>query len=290
MRNLVRGFATLALAALPLEAVEFSGQAGLIWADNLSRTSFGPDQQSAAVFSGTVSAAQSRQLAPSLLLLVSADVCVEQVPSFTALDQLHAGLRVQLHRKFGLGPFAPVLETGVAITRANFRESGRSGWRTEASLGLRQRLTETLRVAAHGRWEEFAAAHRPFDLRSRRLALELNWDAAERWQLVGGASRFWGQLTANASENIYYRALAGSFGPRIGVYYHSIPWEESGTFGPGWVAYRVDCSADFWWLGATFALSAKTSLPFRYEAVKVVNRAAVRYDSAFWSLSVVRRF
>jgi hypothetical protein len=73
-------------------------------------------------------------------------------------------------------------------------------------------------------------------------------------------------------------------------YYTHTPWEVTNTFGPGWVAYRVDCRADFWWAQIAARLGEHTSVPLRYESAKVVNRVGVRYDSAFWSLGVLHRF
>jgi hypothetical protein len=112
----------------------------------------------------------------------------------------------------------------------------------------------------------------------------------DRWQLSGGAARLEGEITANAANAVYMAALSGNFGPAIQSYYRSIPWHVTGTFGPGWIAYRVEAKADLWWLGVTPALGEHTSLPLRYEHVEVVNRVGVAYVSEFWSLGLVHRF
>jgi hypothetical protein len=195
-----------------------------------------------------------------------------------------------MRHKFGLGPMVPVLEGGLALTAMRFHESGRSGWRQEGFVSLSQRLTASWRVVATANWESFTASRAPFDTHARRIALETYYDVTDTWQVGAGASRLHGQLVANAAWSVWGQALGGALGPTVQQYYRSVPWEVSNTFGQGWVAYRVECRADFWWTQLSARLSDRTSVPLRYESVKVVNRIGVRYDSAFWSLGVLHRF
>jgi hypothetical protein len=260
------------------------------WAGNLSRTSHAPSQKSAALYTAQVSARQSHQLNRDWLLALTGEAGAELVPRFDALDHFHGGLHVQLRRKFGVGPFAPVLDFTGGLTGYSFREGGRSGWKAESGLSLGRRLTDTWRLAATGAWEEYLASHKSFNVGQHSLALESTWDLTERWQIGAGARRLWGRLTANARYDIYDLALDGGFGPAIRDYYNAIPYEVSGTFGPGWVAYRVDCRADLWWLQLAATLGSHTSLPLRYESALVVNRVGVHYRSDFWSLGLVHRF
>ncbi|MBI2515806.1 MAG: hypothetical protein HYV95_02715 [Opitutae bacterium] len=275
---------------LALPALEVSAQAGVGWTDNLSRTSALPYRKDAATYAASVSVRQGRQITRDWQLFAAGEAGVETVPKFNSLDATHGGLTLQLRRKFGLGAFVPVLDLNAGATYFSFHESGRSGWKTELGLTLSQRLTETWRVSASGGWQEYYAQRHTYDLRSHQLAIETSWDATERWRLSAGAQRLWGELTANTEWDVYGGALAGVYGPRIAHYYSHIPWAVTNTFGPGWTAYRVDCVADFWWLQASFAIDANTSIPIRYEAVRVVNRADVRYDTAVWSLGIAHRF
>jgi hypothetical protein len=290
LRVLVALTLGLALQVRPVHALETTAQVCATWAENLSRTSFGPSQQSAALYTAQVTARQARQLNSDWLLVLSGEAGTELVPRFEGLDSFHGGVHVQLRRKFGLGPLAPVLDFNGGLTGYSVREGGRSGWKTDIGLTLGRRLTDTWRVAATGAWEEYNAAHTAFDVGQRSLALESTWELTANWQLGTGARRLWGQLTANARYDIYDLALDGSFGPAIRDYYNRIPYEVSNTFGPGWVAYRVDCHADLWWVQLAATLGPHTSLPLRYESALVVNRVGVRYRSDFWSLGLVHRF
>ncbi|WP_415908334.1 hypothetical protein [Oleiharenicola sp. Vm1] len=290
--RLIPPLLTLAAAALAAAASahELRLGASLTYAENFSRTSYAPTAQDATLADLDAAFLHAQQLAANWTLLAALEASAENVGRFSALNRLGLGARTTLRHKFGLGPRVPVLEAGAALTAVHFRERGRRGWREEGFASLSQRLTDSWRVAATASWESFTAAHAPFDTHARRIGLETFYDATETWQFGAGASRLHGQLVANAAWSVYGQALGGGFGPAIQDYYSRIPWEVSDTFGSGWVAYRVDCRADFWWAQVAARLSDSTSLPLRYESVRVVNRVGVRYDSAFWSLGVLHRF
>lgn len=277
-------------AAVSARASDFRMGATLVYAENFSRTSFEPTAKDAKLGDLDAAYVHAKQLAPNWTLVAALEGNAEAVSRFAAMNRLGVGARATLRRKFGLGPMAPVLEAGAALTSVNFRESGRSGWREETFASLSQRLTESWRVVATANWETFTASHAPFDTHARRLGLETYYEVTDTWQFGTGASRLDGQLVANAAWSVWAQAIGGGLGPTVQNYYTSIPWEITNTFGTGWVAYRVDCRADFWWAQVTARLSEHTSMPLRYESVKVVNRIGIRYDSAFWSLGVLHRF
>jgi hypothetical protein len=280
-----------ALAAAPAaRAHDYRMAATVTAAENFSRTSYAPTAQDATVFDVDGAFLHAKQLAPNWTLIAALEGQAENVAQFSAMNRLSGGARATVRHKFGLGPNVPVLEAGGAVTAVRFRESGRSGWREEAFASLSQRIGETLRLVATANWENFSASHAPFDTHAHRFGLEAYWDATETWQLGAGASRLDGQLVANAVWPVWAQAIGGGFGPTVQNYYTSIPWEVSNTFGNGWVAYRVDCRANFWWAQLAARLSEHTSLPLRYEHAEVINHIGIRYASAFWSLGVLHRF
>jgi hypothetical protein len=288
-RHAIPLLAALACAA-GLRAAEYRLQAATAWVDNLSRTSAAAFQRDAAVLSLDAAAVQARQFARDWTAVAALEAGREQVPDFRALDRTALGARASVRRKFGLGPLAPVLEAGFAVARHDFREEGRSAWRQEGGLALAKRLNESWRLAASATWDSVAARRAPFDTHGLRLAIDATWDVAERWRLAAGAARYDGQVVANAAGPVWAAALADGFGPRIGAYYRSTPWETTGTFGPGWVAYRVDADANFLWTEASFLLGDRTRAVLRLETVRVVNVVDVRYDTEIWSLALAHRF
>jgi hypothetical protein len=285
---------TLACAALAgsvaCRAHEFRLGATAAYAENISRTSFEPTAEDAAVFALDGAYLHAKQLARNWTFIGALEVGAENVGEFSGLNRRSAGARATVRHKFGLGPMVPVLEGGAALTAVRFHENGRSGWREEGFVSLSQRITASWRVVAAASWESFTASRAPFDTHARRLGLETHYDVTDTWQFGAGASRMHGQLVANAAWSVWGQAIGGGLGPAVQQYYTRIPWEVSHTFGPGWVAYRVECRADFWWAQLSARLSDRTSMPLRYESVKVINRIGVRYDSAFWSLGVLHRF
>lgn len=271
-------------------AVEYRAQAAAIWTENLSRTSFDPTAKDAASYTVDAGVAHARQLAPAWTLVGRLDLGLEHVPDFDALDRVSAGGRVTLRRKFGLGPLAPVLDTTLGLARVEFREGGRSGWRSDGGVTLAKRLSESWRVAAFANWESFTAAAAHSDTHQRRIGADATWDVSARWRLSAGGSRMRGQVVANAAWAVWGQAITGGFGSVVNNYYNAVPWTVTDTFGPGWVAYRVECTADFLWGEVSLALSEKTRAVLRRESVKVVNRIDVRYDTEIWSLGVAHRF
>lgn len=290
MRARLPGLLLACLAAAALPAAEYRMQAATAWVDNLSRTSAAAFQRDAAVLALDAAVVEARQFARDWTVVAALEAGREQVPDFRGLYRTALGARATLRRKFGLGPFAPVLEAGLAVARHDVREDGRSGWRQEGGLVLAKRLDESWRLAASATWESVAARGAPFDTHGLRLAIDASWDLADRWRLAAGAARYDGQIVANAAGTVWSTALADGFGPRIGSYYRSTPWETTGTFGPGWVAYRVDADADFLWAEASFLLGDRTRATLRVETVRVVNVVDVRYDTEIWSLALAHRF
>jgi hypothetical protein len=294
-RHLIALVSALACGLCPAQTPHFLEhtrlQASAIWAENLSRTSHEPTQKSAGMYEVSASAENPRQLSRDWLVLTGGEISARHVPRYDGLDHFGGGASVRLRQKFGLGAFAPVLEYHAALHGEAARETGRSGWRPAVGLEFSQRLTETWHFSAGAGWTRFMARHEPFDVTNRRLRLESSYDLTEHWQVTLGGNRIWGEFTANAAGAVWAQAIAGGLGPTIFNHYNTLAWETSGTFGPGWVAYRIrDSRADQWWLELAPALTADTALALRYEFVKVINAIGIRYDSAFWTLSLLHRF
>ena len=262
----------------------------LTWAENLSRTSDAATIKDARTWDLSAGTHWQRPLAAGWQGAAEASASWEQVPDFPALDGLHLAGRGILRRKFGLGPYAPVLELQAAATQSRFDESGRSGTQLEAGFRLSKRLTSAWRGTVGAERSQVYARRNPYDVRHQRVLAEVTWDVTDRWRLTAGGARLDGEITAHAAGRVYASALAGGFGPAIQAYYNAIPFLTTNSFGPGWVAYRVDARADSWWLGLAPALGDRTALPLRYERVEVRNRVGVRYVSEFWSLGLVHRF
>ena len=294
-RHLLALGSTLAFALSPIRtsALTFDTQvqAAATWAENLSRTSHLPTRKSARLFAAGATFAGSHQLTSDWLLVTGGELSIQHVPRYDGLDRFGGGVSLNLRRKFGLGPYAPVLQLEASLRGESARESGRSGWQPAAGVRLSRRFTDLWRASGGAGWTHFIAEREPFDVQSRRVFLETSLDLTARWQVSLGAARQRGEFTANAAGAVWAQAIGGGLGPVIFNHYNTLTWEVTNTFGPGWVAYRIrDSRADQWWLELAPALTDRTTLVMRYEAVRVINAIGIRYDSTFWTLRLAHRF
>jgi hypothetical protein len=273
-----------------LENLAYTVSATTTWVDNISRTSYAPTRQNAAIFELSLDANQHRQLAPSWLMSLGAEATYLAEPEYDLANNFKIGPRVALQYKFGLGPLAPVLQFDTALSYKSARLHADRGWTADAGLRLAKRLNSTLQVAASGQWLEHYASSATFDLQQRTLAVEANWDINERWRLSGTASRLSGRVVANAAWSVWGRAIGGGFGPTVSNYYSSIPWEVTELYGPGWVSYNVEAHADLWTLALACALSERTTLELRAGGAYVINKIDIRYPTESWGLSLTHRF
>lgn len=269
-------------------AVTAAGTAS--WVNNLSRTSAAPNRKDAATYELDLTAGRHRQLAPNWLLQVDAEATVFNVPAYRDTDSFRAGVRLGLQHKFGLGPFAPVLQLDTALVYKAATLAADRGWTTEAGLRLAKRFTSQLKAGLRGSWLEHGARHASFDLQQRSLSLDASWDISERWSLSGSASRLSGTIVANAAPTVWSQALSGGLGPVVATYYNSRPWEVTSLYGPGWVSYNVEAHVDLWSLAAACAVTGKTTLEFRHGSAHVVNKIGISYPTESWGLSLVHRF
>jgi hypothetical protein len=286
----VLGCLGLALVA-PAVAAEVRVSAATAWVDNVSRTSHLPSQKSARVDEVAAMLGTSRQLAHDWLLFADGLATLQRVENFAALD--HGGIAgtLTLRRKFGLGPYAPRLELAGTLSGRVFRESGRSGWQPDLTLRFAQRLAGGWQGAAGAGWTHFVAQAKPYDVQTRRLFAETSYAVNDRWQVGAGASRQWGEFTANAAGAIWAQAIGGGLGPVIFNHYNTLAWAVTDSYGPGWVAYRIrDSRADAWWAEVAPALSDRTTLALRYGAVRVVNAIGIKYDTTAWTVRLAHRF
>lgn len=260
------------------------------WNDNLSRTSYYADEREAGVYSIGGSIDRRVSLNRDVALLLGGDVRGEICPRFSGLDNIAAGPRADLQRKFGLGPFAPLLSFNTAASAIAARESYRRGWSAVAKLGFSKRLSNVLRAELSAEWTRHDLDEPVYDREIGGLSAEIKWDVTPRWQLGLGAGRQDGEQIAYASGSCWDLVYNGGAGPAEAAYYQSVPSVSSKTFGSDWVAYRIDGRTDSWWISLSPALAANTALPLRYERVEVRGYAGSRYVSHIISLSWVRRF
>lgn len=265
-------------------------EASATWAENINRASSPADWTDTLRHEARATASLLTPLATGVSLITEADFGYTSLPRYVRNTTLSATARSVLRWKFGLGAFAPVLTTEVAVARRDSRLIGDDSWLATGALRASQRFTDTWRASLTGDWSQNYAAHSVFDTRHHRFLGTVTYDLNDRWQLTYGRGSLWGDVTANASARIWSRALAGLITPAIGAYYPTLSSETTDSFGPGYVTYRFKARSDFWWLELAPALGRNTSLPLRYESTFTVNFVGVKYRQDLWTASILHRF
>lgn len=260
------------------------------WVGNTSRTFNPPDVKDGMRYELGLATGWHRQLSRNWQTELTADASWQTEPEFRGLDTLRFGAEASVQRKFGLGPLAPMLQLQAGLHYADMREEGRRRTEATAGVGLAKRLSPAWRVAGGADWTEHFAREHTFDVRQHGVHGSVTWDFLPQWRLGLGGSRQWGEFVANAPWATWGAALGGKKGPAVRNYYRTVPWRTTSTYGPRWVAYRVEGRANLWWLELSPALGTHTSLPLRYERVDVVNKVDLRYVTEIWSLSLLHRF
>ena len=260
------------------------------WAENLSRTSTELNRRDAATYELSLAASRHQQLAPAWLLHASVDATLLNVPDYELTNHFKLGPRLGLQHKFGLGPLAPVLQLGTALTYKSARLTADRGWTAEASVRLAKRFTSAFKAGLSGLWLEHSARSATFDLQQHSLSVDATWDLSEQWSISGSAGRLSGDVVANAAPAVWSQALSGGLGPVVSAYYNSRPWEVTQLYGPGWVSYNVEADVNLWTLAASYFVTDHTTAEFRYSSAFVVNKINVRYPTDSWGLSLVHRF
>jgi hypothetical protein len=282
---------SITLAAEPLRLpISTSLEASTIWAENISRTSASAYRINALKTDALFTASVLTPIATGFSLISEAYAGYETVQRYRRNTAFSAGARTLLRYKFGLGAYAPVLSTEGTLTRREARIADDTGWIATGALRLSRRFTESWRASIVGDWSQHYAAGGEFDVRSHRIIGTLTYDLNATWQLTYGRGSLWGDVTANADGNVWWRALSGQFGPAIRGYYNTVAYRTTDSYGPGWVSYRVTARSDFWWLELSPALGRNTSLPLRYESTYTVNKVGVSYRQDLWTVGILHRF
>ena len=270
--------------------LSLSAASSATWVDNISRTANVATRHHAMTYDFSVRAVRHQQLAPSWLLHLGADATYLAVPEYDLTSSAKLGVHAGVQKKFGLGPFAPVLHLDAGSSYKAARLAGDRGWTTDATLRLSKRVGPALQVAVTGQWLKHDASSTLFALQQRTWSAEANWDINDRWRLTGSAGRLTGTIVANAAWPVWAKALSGGFGPVAATYYNANPWAVTDLYGPGWASYRVEAAVDLWSLALAFEASPRLSLELRTSSAFVVNKIGVTYPTKSWGLGLNYRF
>jgi hypothetical protein len=274
--------ATRAAADGPYASASATG----IWQDNVTNATAGDGVLSAFTIETSGNLTWIKSVDFSTMLSgggsATADICT----TFSGLNSISAGPRIELRHKLGLGPYAPVISIGVQTDGVAFSDSSRSNVDAAVVAQFSQRFNDAVQVVVDARCCGYSASNDVFSGRYVRLGATLNWDVDETWRLFVTGNWRDGDIVANyAAEK---SPLFGWVPIDTGGYNYSGPRLLVRTFSEPFIAYRANAPAVSWGAGISPAIGAHTSLVLQYTRCRT--SAYDAYVNDLVSIGVVHHF
>jgi hypothetical protein len=283
-----------ALAALPLLAAVrafadgpfVSATASGTWQDNVTNATTGDGVLSAFTLGSGADVTWLTALDFSTILASGAAATANLCTTFSGLDSVSVGPRLDMRHKFGLGPYAPSLSIGLEADAAAFSDSERSNVDAAVVARFSQRFDESLQLVVDGRVCATEANHDVFSGNYASLGATLNWDIDETWRLmVTGGWRDGDIVAEYAAEKV---PVYGWVPIDPGAYAYTGPRQLVRTFSEPFIAYRAKAPTVSWGAGVSPAIGRHTSLVLQYTRCRT--RAYDTYVNDLVSLGVVHHF
>jgi hypothetical protein len=131
-----------------------TGEVAVTWNDNVTNASAAADRIGTLQTTANIEATTRHSLTAADAIFAGAHLSAESSPRFEALTTVSVGPQLRWQHKFGVGPFAPVVFTDLALDVIAARDADRKGAAGSAAVGWRKRFAETTVTLR----EEFARA------------------------------------------------------------------------------------------------------------------------------------
>jgi hypothetical protein len=286
------GLILFALAAVPLIATVraadgpyASVSASSIWQDNVTNATEGDGVLGSFTLETTGSLNWLRALDFSTMLSTGVSATADLCTTFSGLDSISAGPRLELRHKIGLGPYATSIALGLESDAVGFSDSDRSNVDAAVVARVSQRFNESLQLVLNGRLCGYEARRDVYSGRYSSLGATLNWDISEtlRMNVMGG----WrdgdtvAEYAAEFSPNGWVPIDPGAF-------HYKGPQQLVQTFSEPFIAYRSDAPTWICGAGLSPAIGRHTSLVFQYTRCRT--KAYDIYVNDLVSIGVVHHF
>lgn len=279
-RRVIRfAFALLTLPAVPSHAAGWLATASTTatWDSNATRADHAGDRIAALDVLADVAATRRLSITRDDGLLVRLHVAGDAWPRYPTLSTAAVGAGLEWQRKFGLGPFAPLLRVGVAADAIAGRDHDRNGGNYVGTLALQKRATDLT---------TFEAAE-TLTRRDERIPV-YDWNAAETSVAVRHSIGARTQVSLAA----FWRhggVLSYATPPRPDLIALAPVRELEDTFGRPLVAYAIVARSLGARVGAAWAMNDAASVTLGYE-YRDTRRAALRYVNQLVSASIALQF
>jgi hypothetical protein len=262
-----------------------STSASATWQGNITNATAGDGVLGAFSLKAGGDMAWLESLGFSTMLSTGVSATTDVCTSYSGLDCLSVGPRIELRQKFGLGPFAPSLSIGLESDAVAFRDSYRSNVDAAANARLSQRFCEPLQLVIDGWLSGDEANSQVFSGRYASVGATLNWDIDETWRLnATGCLRDGDVVAEYAAED----SPSGWAPIDTGAYHYTGPRKLVRTFSEPFIAYRSRAPTSSWGIGISPAIGRHTSLVLQYTRFRTA--AYDTYLNDMVSLGVAHSF
>ncbi len=270
-----------AVADGPYVSVSASGT----WQDNATNATSGDGILGSFTLEANADLSWLHAVDFSTMLSAGAAVSVDACTTFSGLDSLAAGPRVQLRRRLGLGPLAPTLSLALQADGIFFQDSERSNCDAAVEAAYSQRFNDELQLVVDARLGTFDARNEVFSGSYSSLGATLNLDLDATWRLKALCGWRDGDIVADYAAE----STPGGFRPiDTGAYTYTGPRRHVTTFGEPFIAYRTRAPTVSYGAGVSPAIGPNTALVLQY--VRYDTSAYDRYVNDLVSASIVHHF
>ena len=258
----------------------------VVWQDNATDADRANGCLEAWQVLAGATAIQRHTLSRDDALLIGAALASEAWSPYSGLDQLTAGPCIGWRHKFGLGAYAPAVRLDLAGAGIAARESARTGWQGQATLGFGQRFTEAMRLDLGADLTRTDAHAAVFTRTTGGLTAEMSYDFTPSWRLKTRLGWRNGDVVSDSRATRTYLGWQPANGYS---YAATTPWLLVHTFDDPYLAYRIRAHTWSYSVGVSPAIGRNTALTFQVERAETSN-AAVRYINNLFSVGLAHQF
>lgn len=231
-------------------------------------------------------------------LQLGANVIVTRFNELTGFDSEELIVTAGYSRKFGLGPYAPVLAVKGNIGQSNSQGEARDVWRHGLSAEFSQRYANgwSWRGSLDGQFlrssslpdqpildtfgydPELTLPFELFEYDSVSAGFAVDYEFVNGWLLWGDYRRVLGGTVASTTT------------PDLDVYKISRSFYTDPAFDSGWFAYGLEANTNQWQLGLSVPLLQDTSLDLGYSYMDIQAPEGRQYRNTIYAATFVHSF
>lgn len=261
-----------AVSSIPLDAVV----TGVAWDDNLANADAAADRVGDTLVGARFSLDRTKPITGRDRVTFHLHLDLQEAWHHPKAAESRLGGGPGWERKFGLGPFAPVLGAAAVLDAVASRDNRRLGFVGEVTLRGRFRLAEPTTLEVRQSFSDRGARHDLFEARVRESTLTLRHDLGADWQFTAEARWREGEVVSFATPpRPDLAALAAVL----------VPLDP--TFGSARTAYAVDARS----LAGSLTLSRRLSQDYALAVAhehRTTRRGALDYSARRWQISLRR--